>query len=356
MGFCLYPNESHDNHSMSEDGNNIFDLLKNDNFIQWIVSPTEESIHYWSKWVTAHPERKEDVELARRIVLSSQQKINDKMPSEDYDEVLEYIVDYSQKKKSKDVPFRSTLWKAIGIAATIAIAFFMTVFGSKFINSAGEENKVTEIVKKINPRGQKMTIRLPDGTKVILNSESSLEYQSVFNENERRIYLKGEAFFDVVKNPNKPFIVETKYLETIALGTSFNIEAYPGEKEEITLVTGKVKVNSNREGIKSEFLIPGEKVQLVEDSLKKTSTPSLDHVKWKDNVLVFRETPFERGILELERWYGVDIQIENFPKNRDMNFTGFYEDQSLSNILESIGYAMRFDFTIIEKQVIIKFK
>ena len=95
---------------------------------------------------------------------------------------------------------------------------------------------------------------------------------------------------------------------------------------------------------------------MVEDSLKKTSTPSLDHVKWKDNVLVFRETPFERGILELERWYGVDIQIENFPKNRDMNFTGFYEDQSLSNILESIGYAMRFDFTIIEKQVIIKFK
>ena len=140
----------------------------------------------------------------------------------------------------------------------------------------------------------------------------------------------------------------------MALGTSFNVDAYPNQTEEVTLLTGKVRVDSKNE--QSEILFPGDIAAIKNGLLEKSSDTNLDHIKWKDGVIVFQSTPFHTGILELERWYGVSIELENVPKGNNLSFTAVIENDNLANVLETLSYAMRFDFNIQGKKVYLKFK
>ncbi|MBV6643503.1 MAG: FecR domain-containing protein [Cyclobacteriaceae bacterium] len=343
---------------MQENSGNVLDLVKNEYFVHWIVAPTEESTHFWTQWISNHPDRKRDVDVARQLIRSTHYSLDEKMPEKDYYMVLENIVDRSQQRKKKSGVHYLVTWKAVGIAASLLLAMFLGVWVSQSVSPAEEQVVVAEpqLMIKQNPRGQKSTIMLPDGTKVILNSESSISYLSNFTGNERLVELTGEAFFDVVRDPAKPFVVKTKSLMTTALGTSFNVDAYPDGKEEITLVTGKVRVNSHIESDQSTLLEPGEIAALEFGALNKKLGSSLNHIKWKDGFIVFQKTPFQEGIMELERWYGVTIDVKNLSANEEPTFTAHIENDNLANVLETLGYAMRFDFRIEGKKVLINFK
>ncbi|MAT38765.1 MAG: hypothetical protein CL946_04095 [Ectothiorhodospiraceae bacterium] len=343
---------------MQKVGKQIIDLVRNEYFVQWVVSPTDESTHYWSKWMSIHPDRKEEVELARRLIQSAHYQVDEQMPDEGYDTVLESIVNYSQRKKSESR--RSSAihvdWKPLLVAASIAIVFFLSFLGTHYLNDLDQRQAdLVHLIRKENPRGQKSTIMLPDGTKVTLNAESTISYLSGFSKTERRVQLTGEAFFEVVKDKTKPFTVETRNLLTTALGTSFNVDAYPDHEEEVTLLTGKVKISNSRDINQSETLLPGNKATFRDGSLEKIIESSLDHVKWKDGIIVFQSTPFEEGILELERWYGVTIEVRDLPDDPDMTFTARFENDNLANVLKTLGYALRFEFNIEGKKILITF-
>ena len=203
---------------------------------------------------------------------------------------------------------------------------------------------------KTTQKGEKLTVMLPDGTLVKLNAESSLKYPKAFTD-QREVYLTGEAFFEVARDTTKPFVVATRHLFTTALGTSFNINAY-SDAEEVTLLTGKVRIDDDN---RSEILLPGEMVAYENGAIKKSRNVPLHHVKWKDGILVFHETPLEEGIKELERWYGVKIDIKNLSKP-EVNLTGLFDNQNLENVLKSLSYTARFDFSIEGKKVLITFK
>lgn len=334
----------------------LLELLKNEYFVQWIVSPTEESSHFWSNWQRNHPGRVGDVEKARQIILSAGYQKQMNMPENDYSVVLENIVHYSQNKKNKLQANRFTDWRPVLVAACVLMIVVCT--GLLYTFTATTDERVVlvpNIIEKQNPRGQKSSFLLPDGTKVFLNSESTITYLDGFEGEQRKIQLSGEAFFEVVRDEQKPFVVETKNLTTTALGTSFNVDAYPNETEEVVLVSGKVKVNKGADLNLAKILLPGEMAAYENGTINKYHEVDPNLFAWKDGVIVFQQTAFNQGIKDLERWFGVEIEIKNMPKGKDLKFTGTFKNQSLSNVLQSMSFSMRFDFKITGKEVLITF-
>ena len=246
----------------------------------------------------------------------------------------------------------------IRIAAVLLIVSSLTLVAYQFMfqETSQEKTIVVNTITKEAPLGRKITTMLPDGTIVILNAGSNIIFPDQFKGDTREVTLSGEAFFEVSHNPEKPFMVRTNNLLTTALGTSFNVNAYKDQGEEITLLTGKVSIKKIDGMDHVEFLEPGEKIEFKNGSLNKYFGVSLDQVKWKDGFLVFNQTPFKEGIQELERWYGVTIEVQNFPTGMHKDFTGIFENENLQSVLESLGYAAGFDYIIGDKSVKVIFK
>ncbi|MCR6718728.1 MAG: FecR family protein [Chitinophagaceae bacterium] len=130
---------------------------------------------------------------------------------------------------------------AFRIAAAIALLFALAVVGYQFFNKKDGENSIDGLVQKLNAKGVKSTIALADGSKVWLNADSKIQYPARFTGNTREVFLNGEAFFDIEKNPEKPFIIHLTNGTIRVLGTSFNVKAYDGETiVETSVATGKV--------------------------------------------------------------------------------------------------------------------
>lgn len=175
--------------------------------------------------------------------------------------------------------------------------------------------------KLITPRGGQYQIVLSDGTHVWLNASSSITFPSQFIGNERRVSVKGEAYFEVAKNPDKPFYVTTTRSEIRVLGTHFSVMDYENEyKSKTTLLEGSVKITS---GSESKILKPND--QAVIDNNKKLTKIHLDdaskEVAWKDGYFEFKNDSLATVMRQLERWYDVDVLIDHKIKDGE-NYTG----------------------------------
>ena len=336
---------------MPEEKNKTLDLLKNEYFVQWIVQPNEESNHYWSKWLLAHPERQKDVELAGQLIQSSQYDRNEKLKDEDYNLLLENIVGYSQKRAQKQIWMRPGVKKLAGIAAAIAL-----IISSSLLIQPVNQNQETEpptVVTKTTLPGQKLKVQLPDGSAVTMNAESQLDYSIPFTIN-RTVILSGEAFFEVIKNEESPFIVQSGDITTRVLGTSFNIRSYPGEIENaVAVLTGRVQV-SDTQGNEAS-LTPNVRgvFNLEENQLLIEPYSFPEEMGWKDGLLTFKETPIEEVITDLERWYGVNIILEDSALLAGGKYTGAYENASLEKVMQGVSYTSGFTFSLEGKKVII---
>lgn len=161
------------------------------------------------------------------------------------------------------------------------------------------------------PRGSDYSVVLSDGTKVFLNSESELKYPVSFSKKERKVLVKGEAFFDVSKDKNRPFIVEIGDVNITVLGTKFGTRSYSDEKHiYTTLVSGSVSLEGS---LKHTILSPGQQAVLNRDNnemtIKEVNTEL--YTSWKDGRIVFDSTPLEQIMKYLSRIYSVDIQFNN---------------------------------------------
>jgi hypothetical protein len=174
----------------------------------------------------------------------------------------------------------------------------------------------TKLAQKYNtlkvPRFGEYQLVLADGTKVWLNSESELRYPIQFNQKERIVDLIGEAYFDVKTDPDHPFVVRTKEVDTRVLGTEFNVSSYPKEELNITLVEGKVQLNSSALP-KPIILHPGEnanrKVGEEEISVKEVDVNK--YIAWRDGFFYFERERLEDIFLKLERWYDFKVFYQN---------------------------------------------
>lgn len=228
-----------------------------------------------------------------------------------------------EKKQSPVIRIYQSL---LAIAAVLIIGL---VIGSVFYVKTYTPDIVTQNIS--TPYGAKTQFILPDGSSVWLNSGSVIKYPNRFKE-ERVVELNGEAYFNVEKQ-KEPFKVKTKYGEVEVFGTEFNVKAYDNETFCTTLERGSV-VFTNIYG-KQARLEPG--MQVVFDSLnfrmRRVNTELF--TSWKDGQLIFRDEPLQNIITQLERWYNVDIVLQD-ERIKNLKYNGTIEMESFSEVLELI--------------------
>ncbi len=159
------------------------------------------------------------------------------------------------------------------------------------------------------PRKGHYQLQLPDGTKVWLNAESSIQYPVAFNGNERKVKVTGETYFEVAKDAGKPFKVEVGDMTVEALGTQFNINAYEDEPfVTTTLAEGSVLVTK---GSTENILRPGQQAQVKDGIFKVTNADAAAVAAWKNNEFKFSDTPLDMILRQVARWYDAEIVYED---------------------------------------------
>ena len=197
---------------------------------------------------------------------------------------------------------------------------------------------------------QRTILTLDDSSVVYLNFGSSLTLPEHFSSHERKVSLKGEAFFRIAHDPDKPFIVETEQLTTHVLGTQFNVRAYAAEPAEVTVSTGRVKVaaagaevmlTANQQAVQEH---PGTvpKVRAVDAGLL---------CAWRHNTLKFDMVPFNEVIRLLGRWYHIDMTVESLSENECLVRANF-SNQGLVPVLEGLRHLVNFEYEIVEENKI----
>ncbi len=189
-----------------------------------------------------------------------------------------------------------------------------------------EETKgKSQVYNTINvPLGGEYKLTLADGTKVYLNSMTTLKYPVQFGPDNREVELSGEAYFEVVENKAKPFVVNTKEMKVEVLGTSFNVNAFEDSQNTVTtLVEGKVKLTHSLNSEYEQILNPNE--QAILDNLTgKIALRTVDvnnFTSWKDGQLVFYDMPLESIMILLTRWYSAKVFYLN-PEVKSIRFSG----------------------------------
>lgn len=225
--------------------------------------------------------------------------------------------------------------------------------GEKTQNMLSPEDSSPEYNILVTPRGGDYMIILPDGTKAWLNAASSLRFPTVFAGNERKVELKGEAYFEVAKNKDKPFIVKSGNMEVQVLGTHFDVDAYgDNSTDKVTLLEGAVRVVQTDSHL-SQLLQPGEAAQME----KQRNIQLIKHadieeaIAWKNGLFLFHNTDIHDVLLQLSRWY--DIQVV-YNGNITAGLNGMISrNTSLSQVLNMLEYTSKVKFVIEGRKVIV---
>ena len=248
-------------------------------------------------------------------------------------------------------------WIKYAAIAILAIGLSCTAYIIGYQESSAPVE--VALIEKSNAKGRKTTFNLPDGTIVKLNSSSRLQFPKYFDEDKREVILEGEAFFDVTKNKEKPFIIKSGKITITVLGTSFNVNAYPDSDQiQVSVVTGKVKVESDgkKTDVETVFLDPNKKAiyEKANGSLTTSSFLIEEDLAWKRGVVIFKNADADDVIQKLEEWYGVKIEIEN-KSSKKWDLSAKFENENLEHVMNIIGHQIGFNFKIKEKIITIKY-
>lgn len=279
-----------------------------------------------------------------------------------------------QDKKTKNI----VLHEIIRIAAVFVIALFLGGLGYYFIDQKKDIISEPLYVEYVSPLGSRSFVKLADGSKIWLNAGSTLKYQNSYGINNRELQLTGEAFFEVEKNKDLPFIVKTSEIDITALGTKFNVKAYSEEKTiETTLIEGSVKLESSTVKLKEDlFLKPNEKAVFTKKNqsleliahqqqnntpVSAVAKPKLEIIEsvepepiisWKDKRWIINNEKLGDLAIKLERRYDVNFIFDN-ELLKEHSFGGTLEDETLEQILEAISFSSPIKYVIDNKTVYI---
>lgn len=290
-----------------------------------------------SAWDGDHREK-------NRVVIPSKNKV--------WRSIQEHIeMDCPNEERSYS---RRYLYKIVGLAAGIALFIgFLTAFFLIYHPILPETLLSVE-----TPPGQKVHVTLPDGSKVWLNSGSTLSYGSDLNhQNERVVFLTGEAYFDVVHHAEQPFVVKTKNMNVKVLGTVFDVQAYKNDPfAQVSLIRGKVCVYSDIDHKPIAILSPNQMVTLnvLNGSSMVTLCNAAERSIWIKNELRFEGITPKELFYQLGRWYGVNFTVANMPPKNRYWFT--LKTESLTEAIQLINKITPLNYSINGEEVKVKFK
>ncbi|MGO2294995.1 MAG: FecR family protein [Psychroflexus halocasei] len=231
------------------------------------------------------------------------------------------------------------------IAAVAAVAF-ICFLSFHFLNQPS-------VITHITAKGERKKLTLQDGSVVNLNANSFLSYSSEF-KNNRNIKLKGQAFFQVKKGTEFPFIVNTNHLRVEVLGTSFDVNANNYSNPKVSVVSGEVKVSDNRNTNDNLIIHKNEQVVLKDDKLSSVKTDSNIDIAWTKNIIHLQNNTLKETASILENWYDITIDFEDSQLEK-LRISGKYKSEKIENIIKSMALLkdLKID-TITTKHILIR--
>jgi ferric-dicitrate binding protein FerR (iron transport regulator) len=244
------------------------------------------------------------------------------------------VIDFDSKKaweqvqlkvdtnKPKIRPFYTKLMRIVAVAAILIIGIFSIYY---LLGTGINQNRIE--ITSIE-RGKEIV--LADGSKVWLNKNAVLTYPDKFDKNTRNVELSGEAFFEIAKNPSKPFIVNMSNATVTVVGTSFNINSKENETE-IVVATGTVKV-TDTDNSKSELITVGYSAKVKDNNIEKYKTSSPNYLAWRTGEFVFKDTPINQVVKDLNSYYESQIILNN--DEIECLFTATFIKANLGDIVD----------------------
>lgn len=343
---------------------------------------TEEELAALETELQQHPERMERFETIAAVWEGREQTANtrkeelfdkhlQRLSSHLSEPVLRYeTAGYTDPAKTHQLRW---LWPLSGVAAAVIVFFiFFERGGGKM-----QARKIAQNSVSTKP-GSKSKIQLPDGTQVWLNADSRIIYNENFGAANRDVQLCGEAYFDVAKDKQHPFIIHTSSIDIKILGTSLNVRSYTNETHtETVLIHGSIEVTLRNSPDHTIILKPNDKLVVQNNKavlqkenankegkeegplmvLGKPHFQKQDSVAteilWVKNKLAFDREKLENVALKIERWYDVKVVIadENL---KQMEYSGVFEDESLTQVMEALRLSGNFHYALSKKEIIIK--
>lgn len=315
----------------------ISDFLEEDSFIRWVRLEADENDFDWESWLMEHPEKREIIDQAKSLILHL--KFKEEHIKEGVEDSLWAKIDNNTKEEKKEehqpriFPLR-TKW--IAIAASLLLLIAVT----GLLNTNSDRSFSTSFAEVKN-------ISLPDGSVVSINSKSKLNFNKKNWENNRVVYLEGEAFFEVKRGSK--FLVNTKNGNVEVLGTSFNVFSRD-QQLNVICKTGKVRVFSDDI---DQVLMPNQATEILEDQLQFIQEASeVDHREsWMNGLYVYTDEPLIRVIHELERQ--LDFEIVLPEAYQEVRFTGSFNSKNNKKSLSEVLWPLGLKYEIDGRKVIV---
>lgn len=340
---------------------NLTDFLSDDSFVNWVRYGNENTAiaEEWDIWLEQNPDKQVLVREAKNYLtlLNSPVKPMDVSSKELLrSKILGQIGQNRSTSSSDDKNIRSMIpWNKMVWYAAASVVIIASVLALRVLNVDPDPSNASLIVQS-NAAGDVTKISLSDGSEVLLSTSSTLQYLDNFDKTKREVTLIGEAFFNVVPDPNRPFIVSSGEVLTEVLGTKFNVKAYVGEDIEVSLTEGKVKVIENDNSDNQLVLSPSERAIFAKHSSTFEKTPFEEEyaTAWMDRKIVFREADLNVIKSQLEKWYDVEINYLNQPSS-ETRLNAEFVKEPFDKVLKTIGLTLGFDFEVEGKRVEIDF-
>jgi len=340
-----------------------------DNTFQLFCAGTDKlCVAYWEKYIDAHPEQTKVITEAKRlyVILSG----NKKALNNQVENLKESI--FPSVKSIKITKNYTWLKIVAAIILSVGIAFLYHHYSlDKAI--IHDDLKAQVFTTK---SGERKKITLPDGSVILLNAKSSLSIGKEFNDKRREVVLKGEAYFDVVHDKDKPFQVHTEDFNINVLGTTFNVKAYPDEiTSEATLIHGLIMMEALNGNGGTITLKPSQKVifyknnipvkkntrivktlglqpEIIINHYRLIKDSTIVETAWTQNRIEIYDQDFAeiRGVLE--KWYNVEIKFMN-PEIEKYRFTATFSHETIDQVLKALQDVENFKYEIKENQIII---
>jgi transmembrane sensor len=236
----------------------------------------------------------------------------------------------------------------LAIAAVVAS---VALLGASFaaIRLLGGSDQVA-VQRLVTEKGERARIELSDGTEVLLGPGNRIDLAADFGAHSREVGLSGEAFFDVVPDPSRPFLVHVRGAVTRVLGTEFGVRAYPDDPVvRVAVAEGTVSLRSTEERDSAAAIVrAGELGEIPSHRGPVVTRPAdLDvHLGWRHGRLTFDNTPLDEVAKEIERWFGVPVRVGD-PSLSTRRLTASFRDQPVERILEVVALSLELDWTRI---------
>ncbi|MFD1819721.1 protein of unknown function [Pseudarcicella hirudinis] len=358
----------------------IEDFVWDDYFRQWVLIPTRESDNFWKNWIVQYPEKAKLIEDARTLVKAL--KVNEQsLSDQEIQNVVRHTLELAEEKEAAEnfeqpgfISINRKFW--IQAAAAVAILVGLswgvkTNFVPKNSVNVSYEKLVSNtsslLTETLNEHENPLPVKLSDGSLVILTKGSRISYPKTFSGSKREVFLSGEAFFEVTKNPEKPFLVYANGLITKVLGTSFRVRAYESDKDvTVEVKTGRVSVfaqsdpkikekATNRE-LEGVVLTPNQKIIYAREDVRLTKSlveaPVMIATEKSKQSFEFEDTPVSEVLLAIEKAYSVDIVFDE-ELLANCPLTASLTDLQLFEKLNIICKGVEARYEILDGQIVI---